>query len=510
MSNPLPANRAAVARASAKVSPATKRATSGCVSGEERTSCSARDEREAEMKRGRRTEPIGLAPFLAAMPRSRTPSASRSRRGPQYTVPSAVREQSHPAHEGGVSPITPLHITEKRTVPPTVVRRRVALAFAAFVLIGATDGATGVLLPSLQTYYGVGKSVVSLLFVSLTAGYIVAAFGSGLLVALLGERRFLALGAAAFALGALLVSLRPPFALVLLTMIAFGFGFAIIDAGLNAYITAMPESTTRLNNLHAFYGIGGFLGPIIAAAILARGLPWNTVYALWCACGLLLVVGFARLFDVGSAGTRQPTTKAAGTSLLTDILRLRLVWLAAIFMLFYVGAEISIGSWSFSFLTEVRHHGSLLSGWSVSGYWLGITVGRLTLARLAARLAVADTALIRYCLIGAGVGVLCIWFAPLPAVAAFGLWLAGFSLGPIYPTTIALLPSLVPARLVPSAVGFLAGLGSAGAALFPWLAGTLAQAVGLWSLMPYVIALLVVLSGLWLALGLSAHSKPAV
>ena len=106
---------------------------------------------------------------------------------------------------------------------------------------------------------------------------------------------------------------------------------------------------------------------------------------------------------------------------------------------------------------------------------------------------------------GAGVGVLCIWYAPLPAIAAFGLWLAGFSLGPIYPTTIALLPGLVPARLVPSAVGFLAGLGSAGAAIFPWLAGNLAQAVGLWSLMPYVLALIVVLFGIWLALGMSTR-----
>ncbi|MGI8856950.1 MAG: MFS transporter, partial [Thermomicrobiales bacterium] len=300
---------------------------------------------------------------------------------------------------------------------------------------------------------------------------------------------------------------RPPFALVLLTMIAFGFGFAIIDAGLNTYITAMPESTTRLNNLHAFYGIGGFLGPIIAAGVLARGLPWNTVYALWSACGFLLMTGFALAFDAGGPAARQPATKAAETSLLTDILRLRLVWLAAVFMLFYVGAEISLGSWSYSFLTEVRHHGSLLSGWSVSGYWLGITIGRLTLARLATRLAMTDTALIRYCLIGAALGVLCIWLAPLPAIAAFGLWLAGFSLGPIYPTTIALLPRLVPARLVPSAVGFLAGLGSMGAALFPWLAGNLAQAVGLWTLMPYVIALLAVLSATWLGLSISAKQQ---
>ena len=134
-----------------------------------------------------------------------------------------------------------------RATMPTVVRRRVAAAFAAFTLIGATDGATGVVLPSLQAQYGIGKGVVSLIFLALTTGYIAAAFGSGLLVALLGQRRFLALGAATFAVGAGVVSLRPPFALLLATMLGLGFGFAVIDAGLNTYITGLPENTTLLN-----------------------------------------------------------------------------------------------------------------------------------------------------------------------------------------------------------------------------------------------------------------------
>ncbi|MCA1725613.1 MAG: MFS transporter [Thermomicrobia bacterium] len=390
---------------------------------------------------------------------------------------------------------------------PSVVRRRIAVSFAAFVLIGATDGATGVLLPSVQTDYGVGKGVVSFIFLALTSGYFVAAFGSGLLVALAGQRRFLMLGAAAFAVGAVAVSLRPPFALLLATMLVLGFGFAIMDAGLNTYITGLPENTTLLNNLHAFYGIGGFLGPIIASSALVTGLSWNTVYILWSLCGLILLVGFSLLFDADRTGVRRPATRTAGRGLLTDTLRLRLVWLAAIFLLFYVGAEVSLGSWSYSFLTEVRHHGNLVSGWSVSGYWLGITLGRLTLARLAARLTIADASLIRACLIGAVIGVLVIWLAPLPAVAAFGLWLTGYALGPIYPTTIALVPGLVPARLVPSAVGFLASLGSMGAALFPWLAGNLAQAVGLWSLMPYMLGLTVIMSGVWLGLSISVRDK---
>ena len=84
-------------------------------------------------------------------------------------------------------------------------------------------------------------------------------------------------------------------------------------------------------------------------------------------------------------------------------------------------------------------------------------------------------------------------FVPVQAVSAFGLVLTGFSLGPIYPTTIALMSNLVSARILPSVIGFLASPGSMGAALFPWLAGDLAQHIGMWSLLPYVIVLTIIM-----------------
>lgn len=184
--------------------------------------------------------------------------------------------------------------------------------------------------------------------------------------------------------------------------------------------------------------------------------------------------------------------------MLAGALKLRIVWLAALFLLFYVGAEVSLGSWSYTFLTEERHEATLLSGWLVSGYWLGLTLGRLFLARIAER--VGNKRMIQGCLIGVVIGVVLIWLAPIGAVAAFGLLLTGFSLGPIFPTTIALLPSLIPARIVPSAIGFVASLGSMGAALFPWIAGNLAQGLGLWTLLPYVIVLTIAMLVVWWAL----------
>ncbi len=377
------------------------------------------------------------------------------------------------------------------------VRPQIGLSFFAFILIGANDGALGVLLPSIGAHYNVDKATLGLLFLSAAFGYLVAAFNSGLMVEKLGQRLFLMLGAASFLLGAGALSLMPPFTVVLIMLLPLGFGVAVIDAGLNAYIAGLPRNTALLNYLHAFYGAGAWLGPVVASTILAIGWGWNSVYLIWVGMSLVLLIGFRLFFDRREVLFQKDVAKAQG-NVLVAALKLRIVWLAALFLLFYVGTEVSLGSWSYSFLIDERHGLLLLSGWSVSGYWLGLTLGRLTLGMVAQR--VGNKRLIEGCLLGVVVGVLLIWLVPVQGVAAFGLAITGFSLGPIFPTTIALMSNLVSSRILPSAIGFLASLGSMGAALFPWLAGNLAQRIGMWSLLPYVIVLTIVMLGLWVSL----------
>ncbi len=372
---------------------------------------------------------------------------------------------------------------------------QVGLAFFAFILIGANDGALGVLIPSMRLHYGVDKATIGLLFLFQTVGYLVAAFNSGLLVEKLGNRRFLVLGVVSFLLGVGTLSLMPQFIVILIMMLPLGFGVAIIDAGLNTYIASMPRNAALLNYLHAFYGIGALLGPLIASTILAIRWGWNSVYIVWIGMSLVLLIGFQLVFREQNISQREDTAIRPKSNVLVAALSVPMVWIAALFMLIYVGAEVSVGSWTYSFLTEERHAPILLAGWMVSGYWIGLTLGRLTLARVTLR--IGSERLILGCLVGVVIGALFVWLLPVYAVSAIGLGLIGFSFGPIYPTTIALISDKVSGRILPSVIGFMVSLGSIGAAICPWLAGTLAQRVGLWSLMPYVIILTAAMVLLW-------------
>ncbi len=405
---------------------------------------------------------------------------------------------------------TPTAATSSETALP---RAQIALSFFAFILVGVVDGAVGVLLPSLQAFYRVDKATVSLIFLCSTAGYSIAAFSSGPLTEVFGRRRLLALGAVAVLVATLMISRTPPFPALLAAALVGGFGIATLDAGLNAFFAGLPRGTSLLNYLHAFFGVGAFLGPFVASTLLAANRPWNEAYLLWAILAAAVLVALLRFFPRTAHPDARTGRDAAGGNILAATLRLRVVWFAALFLLFYVGAEITAGNWSYSYLTELHRQPTLLSGWAVSGYWLGVTAGRLSLAQLAVRWGQSERRLIALCIGGFAVtGLLPLWIAPTVA-AMPALFLAGFWLGPIFPTVIALVPSLVPARVVPGAVGFLASFGSAGAAFFPWLAGVLAGAAGLGTLMPYLAALSLVMALWWLAVqawgGVRRHEPAA-
>ncbi|HKF38000.1 MAG TPA: MFS transporter [Ktedonobacteraceae bacterium] len=376
-------------------------------------------------------------------------------------------------------------------------RPQLGTAFFGFVLIGIASGAWGVLLPGLSAYYNVDKAVVGLLFFASAAGYFLSALSTGFLTAKLGQRWYLVTGTATFMLCCLLLALKPPFALVLFIRLFQGIATGILEAGLNLFVAALPNNTALLNYLHAFYGVGALVGPLIASTILVLSWGWNTAFLTWAFLALPLLIGLLTLFRHQSSGAAHEEQTGEGENGLLAALKIPLVWTATLFLLFYVGVEVSLGSWGYTFLLENRHEGDLLAGGIISGYWLGLTLGRFILNQITERLRLGLSGLMYTCMGGIVLGILAIWLIPGVVASAVAFCLIGFSLGPIYPSTVALVPDIVPSRMVSSAMGFLIGLSIIGVALFPWLAGTLAQFTGIWSLLPYTVGLTVIMLALW-------------
>ncbi|OHV47311.1 hypothetical protein BCD48_19345 [Pseudofrankia sp. BMG5.36] len=402
-----------------------------------------------------------------------------------------------------------------------VGRWSVAVAFALFVVIGVASGAGGVLLPAQITDYGVDEATIGITFFTSAAGYVVASVLSGALVGRLGTRHALLI-AGTLLFGAWLgTAARPPFAAFVLLSLLSGFGMGALDCVLNIYLATRPGATALLNRLHAFFGVGALLGPLLAAWLLTF-TGWTTAMLV---LGVILaptVAACAVTFPARTADPLLAAPPAAGgpaagdgrpASALPAVLRQPVVLLCAAMLGVYVGLEIAVGNWGYTYLVEERSVSGLLAGYTTSGYWLGLTAGRFLITPVTARLRLTQTGLMYACMAGTAVAGVLAWAAPSTAgLASAAFVLLGFFLGPIFPTTMAVSPRLTSERLVPTAIGVLTAGGLVGGALLPWLAGTLLQVAGAWTLFPFAVLLALVQLALWwrVACRIADTSAPAI
>jgi fucose permease len=433
--------------------------------------------------------------------------------------------------------------------------RPVLVGYAAFVLIGVSAGASGVLLVIQMGDYGVDRAAIGATFFTSSAGFMLASLGAGALIHRFGVRIALAAGGAGFVLTALYLATRPPFPAFVLVQLVTGYATGVLESALSVYLAALPNATTLLNRLHAFWGVGALLGPALATWITGFA-PWTTVWLVLALAGVPLVVGFLAAYprrdapapepdapvpdapvpgglvpdgpvpDAPVAGglvpdgpvpgglvpdgpvpgalAPEPGARVSGArpggSLLGAALRDRGVLLGAAMLAVYVGLELGVGNWGFSYLTQARGLATSLAGYSVSGYWLGLTLGRFLISPVAARLGATAVGMMYACLAGVTAAAALAWFSPAAVLTSAALMLLGFFLGPVFPTTMAVAPGLTQARLRPTAIGVMNAGSVVGGAALPWLAGAIAQDTGIWVLLPYAVTLALLQFVVWRSL----------
>ena len=384
----------------------------------------------------------------------------------------------------------------------------VVLSYVAFVLVGVSAGVGGVLIPAQIRDYDIDMATIGLTFVTFSVGFFVAGTSVGALISRLGMRGSLLAGGACFVAAELFMATRPAFLLFVVVQALAGYGIGVLESALNVHLSALPSAASLLNRLHGFFGVGALLGPLLAS--------WMLTFAAWPAVLLVLALltvpvplGFAVVLPRdGARGEIGDQTAPARHGMLRTILRDRAVLLAAAFLAVYVGLEVSTGNWAYTYLVDERGSGALAAGWAVSAYWLGLTVGRFVISPLANRVGVSSARTMLGCLVAVVVVTLLTWAAPGAAVAG-GFAALGFFLGPLFPTAMAMVPTMTEPSLVPTAIGVMNGVSVIGGAALPWLAGAIAEGVGIGVLLGYVAVLGVAQLVLWQAAVTTTNARSA-
>jgi len=371
-------------------------------------------------------------------------------------------------------------------------------------LAGWNDGTTGPLLPRIQSVYHVGFAVVSMIFVFNCVGFVTAAAANVALTDRFGMGIVLAIGSAAQVIGYALEAPAPPFPVFVLGYCVNGFGISLQDAGANGYVASLQEgSSTRMGILHAVYGVGALSSPLVATQF-AQMPRWSFHYltslgvALANTIFLVAVIRFRTqeecLMDIGQAPADHSGSNTEDSKY-KQIFRLRQLHLLAFFILVYVGVEVTIGGWTVTYLIDVRK-GGLSSGYISSGFFGGLTLGRVGLLWLN-KLVGERRVIYLYILLTIALELV-VWLVPSLIGDAVAVSIVGVLLGPIYPIVMNHSGRVLPPWLLTGCIGWIAGFGQAGSAFFPFLTGLLAQREGVKSLQPLLVSMMGFMIVLWI------------
>jgi fucose permease len=178
-----------------------------------------------------------------------------------------------------------------------------------------------------------------------------------------------------------------------------------------------------------------------------------------------------------------------------------ITWYLCFFVLFYQGAEVAMAGWIVTFLLNYRHGDPNTVGYVASGFWAGLTLGRLGLTKMlhekvGSRRSVTVISLVSICL------VILTWVIPNVIAAAVLISFAGVFIGPNYPLMVAFTTTegLIPRKIQVITMTIMTAFGSSGGAIFPFLVGLLSQTAGTYVRLPVFLGLYSAMLILWLLL----------
>ena len=386
----------------------------------------------------------------------------------------------------------------------------VLLAYAAFIALGMPDGLLGIAWPSIRVDFGIPLDSLGLLLFASVTGYTTSTFLSGALVARIGVGRLLAISCGLTGVALVGYTLVPQWWMMVLLGIMAGLGAGAIDAGLNTYAAAHFRPGL-VQWLHASYGVGVTIGPIIMTLALTTLDSWRVGYRVVAGFQVLMALAFALTLpwwanqqERAADGPHEKRLTDYKTPLSETIRRPR-VWLSVLLFFLYVGAEVSLGTWAYTLLTESRGIAPQMAGFWAGGYWATFTVGRILAGVFAHRLGI--DALVQGGLTLALLGTGLLWWNPFELANLLAVALVGLAIAPVFPALISGTSRRVEARFAANTIGMQMAATGLGGALIPSLVGVLARRASLEVIPVCLVVLFAALLGLY-RLSMTTTSPP--
>ena len=373
-----------------------------------------------------------------------------------------------------------------------------------FFMWGFLTCLNDILIPHLKSIFQLGYAQAILVQFTFFGAYFLMALPAGRLVAALGYKKGIVAGLAIAGVGALgfwpaaSLHLYPAF---LGALFVLATGITVLQVAANPYVALLgPEKTSssRLTLAQALNSLGTTLAPLFGGLLIlsnvvkepaelamlapAQRLLYDTQQAqavqfpyIGLAVVLFLLAIFVWLFRL-PALTEATDRGDHDRHGFVEVLRHPHVLFGVLGIFFYVGAEVSIGSFMVNYLSmpEIGHISEQQAAHYVSWYWGGAMVGRFVGSALMAKFsprkllalfAAVNALLVLTTMLGSG------------AVAMYSIIAIGLFNSIMFPTIFALgIERLGPMTSKASSLLIMAIVGGA---VIPYVQGVFADHIGL-------------------------------
>jgi fucose permease len=385
-------------------------------------------------------------------------------------VPSAVR------HGRGKEAMTVARQPAPVRQGVTLSRLAFLAACGTFLLIGALAAAYGPLLGQLTRRFDVGLPTAGVVLSANFAGALLGVAVAMAVIERVSGRLAMAGALGVLALGCAAVAVAPSWPTLLAAVLLVGFGAGTLDFGLNQLLahSAGGETGTsaRLNVVHAQYGVGAVLGPLLVAATGDAALP--IVFTVAAGVAVVLALGLR-----GMSGRLHAPAGVGGRARTLGLSPLVAAFVVAYIL--YLGVEVGVGGWMPTHLQRIGY-GAGTAATLTAAFWCALAAGRLLVAPLTR--CVAPSVVV---LTAAAAAVPALLLAVIAPAAPVAYVLAGLAIAPVFPTGVAWLAQLDPDN--PRSTSWLLVGSMLGGVLFPPAVGAVIVHFGA-TRSPVVLALL--------------------
>lgn len=342
------------------------------------------------------------------------------------------------------------------------------LIFAAILAIfvyGMIAAMLGTILPDLSDRFHLTPTQNGTIAFAQAIGLMLASLSVGPLLDTQGDKVGLILGLACIAVALFVLPRSGGFGSIVGLMFLLGVGGGIVVTGANALVSGVSEAHrgTALNLVNLFFGLGGLATPFISANLFQR----NWVRLCYTIAGL--TVG-----TIAIQATANMPAPTGGGFVLTQagpILGRPVLFLLGLFLFLYISCEVGVWNWLVRHLIAQGIPESRALNILSLGFALGLLIGRVGVSPVLISVPAV------WVTMAASVAMAVTTFLMLrtnkPGMAAALVFLAGLSMAPVFPTTLAITGTAFP-RLTGTAIGFVITCGWAGLAVSSRIIGAIA------------------------------------